>query len=118
MTRSLLRCSAGRLLLFELINVLANRSRIDWRGDPEGPAERPAPLGEIDAARVAVQPCPAAGRSTPRIGNDGEISTRPHRNHAEQLGGRRPPTTPDARPDRALPASGRPDRYGIVCRLR
>jgi hypothetical protein len=105
-------------LLFGLINVLAKRAQIERRGDPEGPAERPAPLGEIDAARVAVQPCPTAGCPTPGIGNDGEFSTRPDRNYAKQLGGRQTPTTPDTRADRALPADGRPDRYGIVCRLR
>lgn len=42
-------------------NVLTHGRRIERTGHSEGPRERPAPLGEGDALRIAMQPGTAAG---------------------------------------------------------
>ena len=80
-------------------NVLTHRRRVERSGHAQCPAVCPAPLGEVDAPLVGVQPRAPARSAPARIGDDGAVLTR---YDAEQLGGRDPLATPDARPDRAL----------------
>jgi len=74
------------------------------------PGEGPAPLGELDAPLVGMQPRAPAGDAPTRIRNGFATRTR---HDAEQLGGRGPLPAPDAHPDGALYGhSGR-----VLCRF-
>jgi hypothetical protein len=97
--------------LVQRFEMLEHRRRIDRTGHPEGPGERPAPLRELGAPDVGVQPRTSTGCPMPRVRHDWHgIGWIPRcdagrvRRHddAKQLGGRSPLPTPDAGSNRPL----------------
>jgi hypothetical protein len=111
----LLLALRGTVVPGQLGNILDDRCRIDVARDPQGPAERPAPLGECHASGVTVQPCAAAGCAATRIRNREQARNRSSgpidwldrcRRHddAEQLGGRCTLPAADTRADRPIHA--------------
>ena len=98
----LLGCSRSVLRLLLLDEVLLDRRRGQPSLDLEGPGERAAADGKLEALGCGVQVRPPTGCPSRRIGEDLAARAPVTGDDSQQLALRGPLPTPDARADTAL----------------
>ena len=80
-----------------LLDVLAQRSDVECSLDPEGPRERPSPLGVAETFEIEMQPSTPTRKPPTEVRNHRTV----HRDHTQQLSGQRPCAASNARANRA-----------------
>ena len=80
-----------------LLQVLAQQSDVECSLDPEGPRERPSPLGVAQTFEIEMQPSTPTRKSLADVRNHRTVD----RDHTQQLRRQRPGAASNARANRA-----------------
>jgi len=99
----------GVVLVVLAFDLLPHRTGVERAGDPQGPRQRPTPLGEVETCRVGVQPGTSSGGASPRVGDEESVD----HDHAHQVGSAARGPAPHARAHRGAPPAG-----GRACTAR